>query len=281
MASKKRVSSVLAPTCRHCGTKLNSKFLDLGFAPPSNAYLSKEALREPEKTFPLRVHVCTTCWLVQTEDYARADEVFSSDYAYFSSTSKSWLEHARLYAETITQHLRLNGESFVIEVASNDGYLLKNFVSAGIPCLGIEPTVSTANAAELAGVPVIRDFFCTDLARKLAKEGKIADLICGNNVYAHVPNINDFTEGLKIALKQGGTITLEFPHLMKLIEFCQFDTVYHEHFSYLSLTVTTRIFQSVGLRVFNVEELPTHGTHPASTPGTMTTAKRSGSNGGL
>ena len=245
--------------CRHCHTELKHVFLDLGRAPPSNAYLSKEALSAPETTFPLKLYVCDQCWLVQTEDYSEADELFSDDYAYFSSTSQGWLQHAARYAESITKRLGLNKNSFVIEVASNDGYLLKNFVAAGIPCLGVEPTDSTADAAEKIGVPVLREFFGVATATALAEAGKRADLICGNNVYAHVPDINDFTRGLCIALKAGGTVNLEFPHLMRLIEKNQFDTVYHEHFSYLSLTSVSRIFAEAGLRVFDIEELPTHG----------------------
>lgn len=196
---------------------------------------------------------------MQTEDYAEADKLFSRDYAYFSSTSQSWLQHAARYAEEITKRLGLTKKSFVIEVASNDGYLLKNFIAAGIPCLGVEPTDSTADAAEKIGVPVLREFFGEATATALAAGGKCADLICGNNVYAHVPDINDFTQGLRIALKEGGTVNLEFPHLMRLIEQSQFDTVYHEHFSYLSLTSVARIFAQAGLRVFDIEELPTHG----------------------
>lgn len=245
--------------CRHCGTSLHQNFLDLGFAPPSNAYLSREDLSKPETYFPLRLKVCEECWLVQTEDYAEADALFSADYAYFSSASKSWLDHAARYSTMITERLALDGDSMVIEVASNDGYLLKNFIAAGIPCLGVEPTDSTAAAAETLGIPVLREFFGEALANRLAGEGKSADLVLGNNVYAHVPDINDFTLGLKSILKPGGTVTLEFPHLMRLIEQNQFDTVYHEHFSYLSLYTVSRIFGSAGLRIFDVEELPTHG----------------------
>lgn len=245
--------------CRHCGSPLERTFLDLGFAPPSNAYLSEDDLNKPELYYPLKLKVCTHCWLVQTEDYTRADELFPPDYAYFSSTSSSWLAHARRYCEAMTKRLGLNANSLVIEVASNDGYLLKNFVEAGIPCMGIEPTASTATAAEGLGIPVLREFFGEALGKRLAAEGRRADLIAGNNVYAHVPDINDFTLGLKAALKPGGTITLEFPHLMRLIEHTQFDTVYHEHFSYLSLHTVNRIFRQAGLRVFDVEELPTHG----------------------
>lgn len=245
--------------CRHCGVPLTHTFLDLGHAPPSNAYLTAEDLSRPETYYPLRVKVCDQCWLVQTEDYADADKLFSSDYAYFSSTSSSWLAHARAYAETIVRELDLDDSSFVIEVASNDGYLLKNFIAAGIPCLGIEPTNSTATAAEQLGIPVLRKFFGETLGKRLTAQGKQADLIVGNNVYAHVPDINDFTRGLKAALKQGGTITLEFPHLMQLIGHSQFDTVYHEHFSYLSLYTVNRILASCDLRIWHVEELPTHG----------------------
>jgi hypothetical protein len=245
--------------CRHCATELTHTFLDLGFAPPSNAYLNESDLSKPEKYYPLRIKVCDNCWLVQTEDYAQADELFSADYAYFSSTSTGWLEHAKRYADQMTQRFGLNKNSHVIEVASNDGYLLKNFLIAGIPCLGIEPTASTADAAEQLGIPVLREFFGEKLGERLAAEGKRADLIAGNNVYAHVPDINDFTRGLKAALKPEGVITLEFPHLMELIEHTQFDTVYHEHFSYLSLFTVNKIFKAAGLRVWNVEQLPTHG----------------------
>jgi SAM-dependent methyltransferase len=245
--------------CRHCSSELTHIFLDLGFAPPSNAYLTKDRLTKPEKCYPLKVMVCNQCWLVQTEDYAQVDELFDSEYAYFSSTSTGWLKHAKEYAEKMTQTLGLNEKSLVIEVASNDGYLLKNFVEKKIPCLGIEPTASTAKAAEALGIPVLQNFFGEQLGRQLAQEGRQADLIVGNNVYAHVPDINDFTRGLRAALKPGGTITLEFPHLMRLIEFNQFDTIYHEHFSYLSLYTVKKIFGAAGLRIWNVEELSTHG----------------------
>lgn len=245
--------------CRHCGAPLMHTFLDLGFAPPSNAYLSQDDLSKPEKYYPLKIKVCDKCLLVQTEDYAQADELFNPDYAYFSSTSPGWLAHAKRYAEKMIHELGLNSQSFVIEVASNDGYLLKNFMSVGIPSLGIEPTDSTATAAEQIGIPVLREFFSEALGQQLTSKGQQADLIAGNNVYAHVPDINDFTRGLKAALKLGGTITLEFPHLMRLIEQAQFDTVYHEHFSYLSLHAVSRIFAAAELRVWDVEELPTHG----------------------
>lgn len=245
--------------CRHCHTTLSHDFLDLGFAPPSNAYLTAEDLQRPEKFYPLKVMVCESCWLVQTEDYAQADELFNADYAYFSSTSKLWLAHAKAYADHITPLLGLNAHSLVMEVASNDGYLLKNFMAAGIPCLGIEPTASTALAAERLGIPVLREFFGQALAQQLVSQGQQADLIIGNNVYAHVPDINDFTRGMQAALKPDGTITLEFPHLMELLKHNQFDTVYHEHFSYLSLGAVSRIFKAAGLRIWHVEQLSTHG----------------------
>ena len=245
--------------CRYCSEPLTNSFLDLGFAPLSNAYLTEANLFKPEKYYPLKIKVCDQCWLVQTEDFAQVDQLFSSEYAYFSSTSSSWLTHAKQYVEKITSELNLNAQSLIIEVASNDGYLLKNFVDTGIPCLGIEPTDSTAAVAEQLGIPVMREFFGETLGKKLAKKNQQADLIVGNNVYAHVPDINDFTRGLKATLKSSGTITLEFPHLMRLIEQAQFDTVYHEHFSYLSLLTVSQIFSSAGLRIFNVEELSTHG----------------------
>ncbi|WP_459973860.1 methyltransferase domain-containing protein [Mycobacterium sp. MUNTM1] len=245
--------------CRHCGTPLEHTFVDLGFAPPSNAYLLAEDLGNPEVHYPLRVKVCHRCWLVQTEDYARAEELFSAEYAYFSSTSSSWLDHAAQYVRMIIERLHLGPESFVIEVASNDGYLLRNFVAAGVPCLGIEPTAGTAAAAESLGIPVTREFFGEALGHRLAGEGRRADLMLGNNVYAHVPDINDFTRGLAAVLKPEGVVTLEFPHIVPLIEHTQFDTIYHEHFSYLSLTAVAQIFSAAGLRVWDVDELPTHG----------------------
>jgi hypothetical protein len=245
--------------CRHCHASLRHVFLDLGFAPPSNAYLNVADLKAAELYFPLKLFVCEHCWLVQTEDYTGAAEIFRHDYAYFSSVSKSWLDHAARYTRMIIARLGLDKDSFVLEIAANDGYLLQNFIAAGIPCLGIEPTASTAAAAERLGIPIEREFFSKSLAERLRAEGRQADLIAGNNVYAHVPDINDFTFGLKEALKTGGTITLEFPHLMRLIERVQFDTVYHEHFSYFSLHSVSRIFTTAGLRVWDVEEIPTHG----------------------
>lgn len=245
--------------CRHCEKELREKFLDLGVMPPSNAYLSKEDLEKPEPKYPLRLLVCTNCWLVQTEDFVGRDELFTSDYAYFSSTSKSWLEHAAKYCEKIIPQLGLGPKSLVVEIASNDGYLLKNFLGAGIPCLGIEPTASTAAAAEALGIPVMREFFGEKLGQTLASEGRRADLIIGNNIFAHVPDINDFAKGLKALLKPKGTITLEFPHLMKMIELNQFDTAYHEHFSYLSCGTAKAILEKAGLSIWGVQELATHG----------------------
>ena len=245
--------------CRHCQTPLRHVFLDLGFAPPSNAYLNEEDLHRPEVTYPLKLFVCDRCWLVQTQDFVAAGALFTSDYAYFSSTSSSWLKHAAEYCEMVTRRLGLDADSFVIEIAANDGYLLHNFVTSGVPCCGIEPTAATAAAAEAHGIPILRQFFGSALGRELSSQGRQADLIIGNNVYAHVPDINDFTGGLKAVLKPGGTLTLEFPHLLKLIAHNQFDTVYHEHFSYLSLHTVERIFQVHGLRLWDVEQLPTHG----------------------
>ena len=245
--------------CHHCQTPLQQIFLDLGFAPPSNSYLQKEQMGKAEKYYPLKLLVCENCWLVQTEDNESSGDLFQADYAYFSSVSSSWLDHASRYVNMIIDRLRLDHNSFVIEVASNDGYLLKNFVAEGVACLGIEPTTGTAEVAKDLGIPVLSEFFGRELAGRLVGEGKQADLIIGNNVYAHVPDINDFTAGLKAALKPGGTITLEFPHLLKLMGERQFDTVYHEHYSYLSLYTVRKIFQHTGLRVFDVEQLSTHG----------------------
>ncbi|MDC0146017.1 class I SAM-dependent methyltransferase [Amylibacter sp.] len=245
--------------CRHCKTSLELTFADLGFAPPSNAYLNSDQLNAPEQYFPLKVMVCSECWLVQTIDYTSAGELFTNEYAYFSSTSKSWLKHSEKYAQMIIEKLHLNQDSFVVEVASNDGYLLKNFLDQNIPCLGIEPTLSTAKAAEKLEIPVIKKFFSEELAKKLVSTRKKADLIIGNNVYAHVPDINDFTLGLKHLLSRDGSITLEFPHVLNLIEHNQFDTIYHEHFSYLSLGTVCKIFERANLRIYDVEKLSTHG----------------------
>ena len=207
----------------------------------------------------MQVKVCEHCWLVQTEDYNQADELFNDDYAYFSSTSSSWLEHASKYTNQIVGKLELGTDSFVIELASNDGYLLRNFLQKKIPCLGIEPTESTALVAEKLGIEVIREFFSVPLANKLVEQNRQADLVIGNNVFAHVPDINDFTSGMKRVLKPEGTITLEFPHLLNLVTYRQFDTIYHEHYSYLSLSAVQKIFSAHGLNIYDVEEIPTHG----------------------
>jgi SAM-dependent methyltransferase len=245
--------------CRHCGSSLNLVFVDLGSAPPSNAYLSAEMLNAPETWYPLRVLVCETCWLVQTEDHAGREELFADDYAYFSSTSASWLSHSKSYVERMTARLGLGPESMIVEVAANDGYLLQYVKAAGIPCYGIEPTASTAAAAREKGIEIEEKFFGVELALSLVAEERQADLIAANNVLAHVPDINDFVSGFAVLLKSDGVATFEFPHLLKLVAENQFDTIYHEHYSYLSLTAVVRIFAANGLDVFDVEELPTHG----------------------
>lgn len=245
--------------CRHCHTELTLPLIDLGAAPPSNAYLTKQTLHAPEKHFPLRVLVCNECWLVQTEDYAGAGELFSADYAYFSSFSTTWLNHAEQYVADMSQRFALDKKSYVVEVAANDGYLLQYVQARGISCLGIEPTTSTANAARAKGLEIVEDFFGVKLAKQFVEQGKQADLTAANNVLAHVPDINDFVRGFSILLKPAGVSTFEFPHLLRLVTENQFDTVYHEHYSYLSLTVVKRIFDRNGLSVFDVEELPTHG----------------------
>ncbi len=245
--------------CRFCQNNLKHKFLDLGFQPLSNGYLSFEDLSKSEVYLPLRLMVCEKCFLVQTEDYSAPSNIFNSNYAYFSSTSKSWLKHAEDYFQLIKKNLDLNKNSLVIEIASNDGYLLQYFNEDNIPCLGIEPTSSTANISKEKGIPTLQKFFNTELALELKKNKKYADLVIGNNVLAHVPNINDFINAISIILKKEGVVTLEFPHLMRLVESNQFDTVYHEHFSYLSLTLVNKVFQKNNLRIFDVEELSTHG----------------------
>ena len=245
--------------CRHCQAELTLSLVDLGSAPSSNAYLTQQTLHAPEKYFPLRVLVCTECWLVQTEDYAGADELFSADYAYFSSFSTTWLKHAEQYVTDMAQRFALNANSHIVEVAANDGYLLQYAKARGIPCLGIEPTTSTANAARAKGIEIVEEFFGVKLALQLVSQGKQADLTTANNVLAHVPDINDFVAGFAVLLKPAGVATFEFPHLLNLIEQNQFDTIYHEHYSYLSLTTVKTIFLANGLSVFDVEELPTHG----------------------
>lgn len=245
--------------CRHCTSEALIPFADLGAAPPSNSYLNETSLTVPERWYPLRVSTCTRCWLVQTEDFAERDVFFSDDYAYFSSFSDSWLRHAQVYVESMVERFGLGPTSHVIEVASNDGYLLQFVKGRDIPCLGIEPTASTAEAAIARGIDVVQDFFGLDLATKLVADGKSADLMVANNVLAHVPDINDFVAGFAALLNPNGVATFEFPHLMRLVADSQFDTIYHEHYSYLSLTAVRTIFAANGLTVFDVEELPTHG----------------------
>ncbi len=245
--------------CRHCGSQLKLPLVDLGSAPPSNAYLTEQTLHAPEKWFPLRVLVCEQCWLAQTEDFAQANELFDAEYAYFSGFSSSWLAHSEHYVNEMVTRFNLTADSHVVEVAANDGYLLQYIKARDIPCTGIEPTASTAAAARAKGIPIVEDFFGVRLAKDLAAKGRQADLSVANNVLAHVPDINDFVSGFSTLLKPLGVATFEFPHLLKLIAENQFDTMYHEHFSYLSLTAVERIFSSGGLNIFDVEEHPTHG----------------------
>jgi SAM-dependent methyltransferase len=243
--------------CRHCGNAGFIPFADLHSCPPSNAMLTQAELEAPEACYPLMVQVCDRCFLAQAEEYEAPAEIFDSDYTYFSSFSRSWLEHAQRFAAMACDRFALGPQSRVLEIASNDGYLLQYFLACGIPVQGVDPTANTADVAIGKGIPTIVDFFGRSLAeRQLAAS---ADLIVGNNVFAHVPDINDFAAGLKAALKPGGVISLEFPHLLRLIEQVQFDTIYHEHFSYLSLDAAERILGAQGLNVFDVEELPTHG----------------------
>ncbi len=244
--------------CRFCGRALEQVFADLGRSPLANSYLTAEQLAAPEPTYPLEVMVCSGCFLVQLPELATPAELFT-DYAYFSSFSDTWLRHAERYAGAMVSRLGLGADHLVVEIASNDGYLLQYFQRHGIPVLGIEPAANVAAAAEQAGIPTRVEFFGTESAGRLAAEGRRADLLVGNNVLAHVPDINDFVAGLELALAPGGVVTMEFPHLLRLMEENQFDTIYHEHFSYLSLTTTRRIFARHGLTIFDVDELPTHG----------------------
>jgi SAM-dependent methyltransferase len=243
--------------CRHCGNGSFIPFADLQNCPPSNSMLAPDTLTEPEVYYPLVVEVCDRCFLAQVDEHKKASEIFDADYTYFSSFSRSWLAHSQRFAAAAVERFGLGPDSQVIEVASNDGYLLQYFKAAGIPVLGVEPTANTAEVAISKGIPTIVDFFGEALAREQLA-GK-ADLVCGNNVFAHVPDINDFTAGLKAALAPGGVVSLEFPHLLRLLEEAQFDTIYHEHFSYLSLGATVAVFETQGLKVFDVERLPTHG----------------------
>lgn len=245
--------------CRHCASPLSLPLIDLGSTPPSNAYVSPDRFHAPEKWFPLRVLVCETCWLVQTEDVAEATLFFDDTYAYFSGFSQTWIDHSRRYVDEMIRRFSLGPQHRVVEVASNDGTLLQFFRDSGIPCLGIEPTASTAAAARSRGIPVVEEFFGERLAARLNETNGSADLMVANNVLAHVPDINDFVAGFTRLLSPSGVVTFEFPHLLKLLEQTQFDTIYHEHFSYLSLTAVSRIFAANGLSVFDVAELPTHG----------------------
>ncbi|MHB1261340.1 MAG: methyltransferase domain-containing protein [Thermoplasmatota archaeon] len=248
-----------APTCRSCGAGLHTTFVDLGPSPLSNRFLAAESLAAMEPFFPLHVYVCDTCLLVQLEEFESPDDIFSDDYAYFSSFSTSWLEHAKEFATQATARFGLNARSKVVEVASNDGYLLQYFHAEGIPVLGIEPASNVAAAAQEKGIPTLTRFFGKALAQELKQQGHAADLVAANNVLAHVPDINDFVAGLAHVLKPTGVVSLEFPHLLNLIEQRQFDTIYHEHFSYLSFGVVREILKRHGLQVFDVERLPTHG----------------------
>lgn len=244
--------------CRFCGMELRHTFIDLGVSPLSNSYLTEAQLNRMEPFYPLHARVCHRCFLVQLEEFESPENIFN-DYAYFSSYSESWLQHARDYTEKMTARFGLNEASQVVEIASNDGYLLQYFVKRGIPVLGIEPAENVARKAEEKGIPTITKFFGQHLARQLAKDGRSADLLLGNNVLAHVPALNDFVAGLKILLKPAGVITMEFPHLLRLIEERQFDTIYHEHFSYFSFLTVEEVFARHGLTLFDVEELTTHG----------------------
>ena len=245
--------------CRFCKEEIQHVFIDLVNSPASNSFLRKEELNEPETFYPLKVFTCHNCFLVQVDEYKKSDAIFSSDYVYFSSYSTSWLKHAKEYTSKMIDRFGFNEQSQVIEVASNDGYLLQYFKERNIPVLGIEPTANTAEVAEKKGIKSVVDFFGVRLAKKLVAEGTQADLLLGNNVLAHVPDINDFVGGMKVILKPQGVITMEFPHLVQLIDNNQFDTIYHEHFSYLSFYSVKKIFKVQGLELFDVEELPTHG----------------------
>lgn len=245
--------------CRFCGAPLTHVFIDLFNAPASNSFLREEQLAEPEVFYPLKVFVCDRCFLVQVDEYKKSDAIFNNDYVYFSSYSKSWLEHAKKYAGDMVARFGFDASSFVMELASNDGYLLQYFQEKKIPVLGIEPTANTAEVALAKGIDTRVAFFGKTLAEALVAEDRRPHLLLGNNVLAHVPDIVDFVKGMSIVLAPGGIITMEFPHLMRLVEHSQFDTIYHEHFSYLSLVTVQRIFAAQGLRLFDVEELPTHG----------------------
>ena len=246
-------------TCRFCGEALKTSFADLGMTPISNENVKPEDLHKAETFYPLHARVCTSCWLVQLENSESPEHLFHSDYAYFSSYSDSWLRHASDYVDQMIERFAFDAANQVIELASNDGYLLQYFKAREIPVLGIEPSSNVARAAEEKGIPTLVRFFGVETARDMANEGQRADLLLGNNVLAHVPDINDFVAGMKLILNPTGIITVEFPHLMRLMERNQFDTIYHEHFSYLSFIAVRRIFGGHGLTLFDVEELSTHG----------------------
>jgi len=245
--------------CRFCDNDLTITFIDLGSSPPSNSYLSKEKLNEREAFYPLKIFLCENCFLVQIDEYKKSSEIFSDEYVYFSSYSSSWLSHAKDYVDMVIERFGINQDWFIIEIASNDGYLLQNFQKANIPCLGIEPSLKTAAVAKEKKIDVIEDYFGTKLAKEMVSKDIKADLLIGNNVLAHVPDIKDFIRGLKILLNETGIITMEFTHLMQLVDKNLFDTIYHEHFSYLSLMTVKQIFEALRLELFDVEEIPTQG----------------------
>lgn len=245
--------------CRSCSTLVTLELIDLGSAPLSNAYLTAVTLRRPERWFPLRVLICESCWLVQAEAYSRSAEIFDEDYAYFSSFSSDWLNHAKKLCDLMTERLNLTESSFVVEIGSNDGYLLRNFVQSGIPCLGVEPTASTASAARLLGVSTLERFFDESLAYEIVESHGTADLVIAINVFAHVPYPREVLKGVRNLLSTNGVFSVEFPHLVSLIQNTEFDTIYHEHFSYFSFTTVAEMMQECGLVVIDVEELPTHG----------------------
>jgi hypothetical protein len=253
-----RYNNMSSPSCRSCQAALTRTFVDLGVTPLCQTHISPEQLNRMEPFYPLHALVCDRCLLVQLEQYVAASDIFE-EYAYFSSYSESWLEHARRYSRMAIERFGLGKESFVVEIASNDGYLLRNFVAAGIPALGIEPAANVAAAAREVGVESVTRFFGMETARKLARARGFADLIIGNNVLAHVPDLNDFVSGLPLLLAEDGVVTMEFPHLKRLIDEVQFDTIYHEHFSYFSFLAVSEVFRHHGLQIFDVDELPTHG----------------------
>jgi SAM-dependent methyltransferase len=259
MAEKANTDATAAPRCRGCAAPLTHTFVDLGMSPLCQTQIHAHELNRGENFYPLHVYLCTECFLVQLQEYVSPQVIFSAAYPYFSSFSDSWVEHARRYAEQMIAEQGIGPSSLVVELASNDGYLLQHFLARGVRCLGVEPTASTAKAAREKGVPTVGEFFGAALAERLRAEHGAADLVLGNNVLAHVPDLNDFVAGVARLLAPGGFCTFEFPHLMRLMEFNQFDTIYHEHFSYFSFTTIAQVFAAHGLAMFDVEELPTHG----------------------